>query len=90
VENRLNAFQIKIKTRHDIPMYRLRGYKLRGIMYGQGNIPIEQKEVALPETEAGAEIAIALSFSESLVPLAVKFDVLRSAGFSAYTRNWAP
>jgi beta-galactosidase len=90
VENRLNAFQIKIKTRHDIPMYRLRGYKLRGIMYGQGNIPIEQKEVALPETEVGAEIAIALNFSESLVPLAVKFDVLRSAGFSAYTRNWRP
>jgi beta-galactosidase len=90
VENRLNAFQLKIKTHHDIPMYTLRGYKLRGIMYGQGNIPVEQKEVVLPETEAGAEIAIALSFSESVAPLAVKFDVLRSAGFSAYTRNWRP
>jgi hypothetical protein len=51
---------------------------------------LERKEVVLPETEAGAEIAIALTFSESLGPLAVKFDVLRSAGFSAYTRNWRP
>jgi beta-glucuronidase len=90
VENRVNAFQLKIKTRHNIPIYTLRGYKLRGIMYGQGNIPVEQKEVVLPETEAGAEIAVALSFSESVVPLAVKFDVLRYAGFSAYTRNWRP
>jgi hypothetical protein len=33
-------------------------------MYGQGNIPVEQKEGVLPETEASAEIAIALTFSE--------------------------
>jgi beta-galactosidase len=90
VENRLNAFQLKVKTRHDVPMYTLRGYKLRGIMYGQGDIPVEQKEVVLPEIESGAEIAIALTFSESAVPRGVKFDVLRPAGFSAYTRNWKP
>jgi beta-galactosidase len=90
VENLLNTFQLKIKTRHDVPMYKLRGYKLRGTMYGQGNIPVEQKEVALPEIEPDAEIAIALTFSESVAPLAVKFDVLRPAGYSAYTRNWKP
>ena len=90
VENRLNAFQLKIKTRQDVPRYTLRGYKLRGIVYGQGDIPVEQKEVALPEIEPGAEIAIALTISESVVPLTVKFDVLRPAGFSAYTRNWKP
>jgi beta-glucuronidase len=90
VENRLNAFQLKIKTRHDVPMYTLRGYKLRGIMYGQGHIPVEQKEVALPEIEPGAEISFAITFSESMVPQDVRFDVLRPAGYSAYTRNWNP
>ena len=59
-------------------------------MYGQGDIPVEQKEVALPEIAAGAEIAIALTFSESVVPRGVKFDVLRPTGLSAYTRNWKP
>ena len=90
VENRLNAFQLKIKTRHDVPRYTLRAYKLRGIMYGQGDIPVEQKEVGLPQIEPGAEISIAINFSESAVPQGVKFDVLRPAGFSAYTRNWKP
>jgi beta-galactosidase len=90
VKNRLNAFQLKIKTRHDVPRYTLRGYKLRGIMYGQGDIPVEQKEVGLPQIEPGAEISIAINFSESAVPQGVKFDVLRFAGFSAYTRNWKP
>jgi hypothetical protein len=59
-------------------------------MYGQGDIPIEQKEVALPVIDAGAGIAIALTLSESVVPRGVKFDVLRPAGFSAFTRNWKP
>jgi beta-galactosidase len=90
VENRLNAFQLKVKTRHDVPMYTLRGYRLRGIMYGQGDTPVEQREVALPKIDSGAEIAIALTFSESAVPRGVKFDVLRPTGFSAYTRNWKP
>jgi beta-galactosidase len=90
VENRLNVFQLKVKARHDVPMYTLRGYRLRGIMYGQGDIPVEQKVIALPEIDSGAEVAIALTFSESVVPRDVKFDVLRPAGFSAYTRNWKP
>ena len=90
VENQLNAFQLRLKTRHDVPIYTLRGYKLRGTFYGEGDIPVERQETELPEIAPGAEITANLSFSQSGVPLRVKFDVLRPTGFSAYSRNWKP
>jgi beta-glucuronidase len=90
VENKLNAFQLGLKTRHDVPMYRLRGYKLRGTFYGAGEIPLERKEIELPEIASGAETTTGLTFSQSDVPLLVKFEVLRPTGFSAYTCDWKP
>jgi beta-galactosidase/beta-glucuronidase len=90
VENHLNAFQLGLKTRHDLPMYKLRGYKLRGTFYGEGAIPVERQEVELPEIAAGAETTAALTFSQSGVPLLVKFEVLRPTGFSAYICDWKP
>jgi beta-galactosidase len=90
VENTLNAFRLRIQSRHDVPMYTLRGYKLRGIFYGQDDIPVEQREVELPSVAAGAEISVSLAFNQSTVPRCVKFDVLRPTGFSAYSRSWKP
>ena len=90
VENHLNAFQLGLKTRHDLPMYKLRGYKLRGTFYGEGAIPVERQEVELPEIAAGAETTAALTFSQSGVPLLVKFEVLRPTGFPAYICDWKP
>ena len=90
VENHLNFFQLRLKTRHDVPTYILRGYKLRGTFCGEGGIPIEQHEVELPEIAAGNETTVDLIFSQAAVPLHVKFDILRPTGFSAYFRNWKP
>jgi len=90
VENHLNSFQLRLKTRHDVPAYTLRGYKLRGTSYGQGDIPIERHEVELPEITAGNETTVDLIFSQSDVPLHVTFDVLRPTGFSAFTKTWKP
>ncbi len=90
VENHLNAFHLRLKARHDVPMYTLRGYKLRGTFYGEGDIPVERQETELPEIAPGAEITVNLSFSQSGVPLRVKFDVLRPTGFSASSWNWKP
>jgi len=89
-ENNLNAFQLQLRTRQVVPMYTLRGYKLRGIFYGDGNVPVERQEVELPEIACGTETTVALTFSQSGVPLQVRFDVLRPNGFSAYSRNWKP
>jgi beta-galactosidase len=90
VENQLNAFRLRLKTRNDIPMYTLRGYKLRGIFYGEGDIPVERQEIELQEVASGREITVDLTFSQSGVPLRVNFDVLRPTGFSAYSRSWKP
>jgi beta-galactosidase len=89
-ENHENAFRLQLKTRHDVPMYTLRGYKLRGIFYGEGDVPVERQEVELPEIVSGREISVDLTFSQSGVPLRVTFDVLRPTGFSACSRNWKP
>ncbi len=89
-ENNLNAFHLRLKTRRDVPMYTLRGYKLRGTFYGEGDIPLERQEVELPELASGSETVVDLGFSQSDVPLHVAFGVLRPTGFSAYFRNWKP
>jgi beta-glucuronidase len=89
-ENRVNVFHLRLKTRNDFPMYTLRGYKLRGVFYGEGDVPIERQEAELPEIIPGAEITVDLVFSQTGVPLHVTFDVLRPTGFSACLRNWKP
>ncbi len=45
VEHEQNKFRVLIRTRGDLPRYTLRGYKLRGLFFGQGNIPVERQEV---------------------------------------------
>jgi len=90
VENHLNAFQLRLKTRHDVPTYALRGYKLQGIFYGEGDIPVERQDVELPEIASGGETTVDLKFGQSGAPRHVKFDVLRPTGFSAYSKTWKP
>jgi beta-galactosidase len=90
VENHLNAFHMRLQSRHDVPMYSLRRYKLMGTFYGEGDVPIERQEVELPEIVSGGDIIVDLTFSQSGVPLHVTFDVLRPTGFSAFTKTWRP
>jgi beta-galactosidase len=90
VENQLNAFRVLVRTRRDMPMYTLRGYTLRGVFYGEGDIPVEQQEAEIPETAPGGEVKIELQFVKSGVPLRVRFDVIRPRHFSAYSLEWKP
>jgi hypothetical protein len=61
-------FHLRLKSRRDIPMYRLWGYRLRGLFYGQGMIPVERQEVELPEITPGIETRVDLTFSQSTIP----------------------
>lgn len=88
VLNRGNTFHLKVRSRHDTPRYTLRGYRLRGVCYGQGGIPEEQQEIALPEIAPGAEVTTELTFSQRNVPLRVRFDVIRPTRFSTYSLEW--
>jgi beta-glucuronidase len=90
VEPRMNKFRVLIKTGRDLPMYTLRGYKLQGLCFGQGNIPIERQVVDLPEATPGSETTLELVFTQSETPVHVQFDVLRPTSFSAYSLDWKP
>src|SRR5262249_36928139 len=46
-------FEVNIKVRPDFPRYTLKGYTLRGILFGHGDIPLEQQVVALPHLVPG-------------------------------------
>lgn len=88
VERQLNRFQVSIRVRRDLPMYTLRGYKLRGLLFGQGNIPVEQQEVNLPDAAPGSETKLELVFTQAQIPVHIQFDVLRPTSFSAYFLDW--
>jgi beta-glucuronidase len=90
VEPELNKFQVRIRVRNALPMYTLRGYKLRGLFFGQGNIAVERQEVDLPDAAPGSETKLELVFTQSETPTHVQFDVLRPTSFSAYCLDWKP
>ncbi|MBZ5654463.1 MAG: beta galactosidase jelly roll domain-containing protein [Acidobacteriia bacterium] len=90
VENQLNKFRVFLRTRSNVPRYRLRGYKLRAVFYGQGEVPVDLQEVEMPEVGPGTEAVFDLAFTQSEAPLRVQFDVFRPTGFSAYSLDWKP
>lgn len=90
VEKHSTAFRVRLKPRHELPMYVLRGYRLRGTLYGQGNIPVDRQEVELPDVNPGTEIEVELSFAQTDRPLQIKFEVVRPTGFSARSLDWKP
>lgn len=87
VEGQPKDLKLTVRARKHVPGYTLRGYKLRGIYYGYGEIPIERKEIALPDLSPGQEAALSMGFTES-TPLRIEFDLLRPTGFSAYSVEW--
>jgi beta-galactosidase len=84
-----SALQVVLRTRDHAPAYTLRGYKLRAIVFGFGDIPLERIEASLPDLAPGARTTVPVAFSEKW-PVRIQFDVLRPTGFSAYTKIWKP
>jgi len=62
IDNRGNNFHVQVKTRGDFPRYTLKSYRLRAIFYGEGDIPVEQQEVELPEIAPGGQASIEITF----------------------------
>jgi len=90
VAHELNNFQVLIRVRRDLPMYTLRGYKLRGLFFGQGNIPVERQEVDLPDAAPGSQFKLSIAFTQPAAPLHVQIDILRPTSFSAHSLDWKP
>jgi beta-galactosidase len=88
VENHGNSFRVLVRTRNDLPAYVLRGYLVRGIFYGEGEIPLEQRAEELPAIAPGGEARVELSFSAAKPASRISFDVLRPNGVSARSLDW--
>lgn len=89
VEGKVGELTVRLATRRAIPAYTIRDYKLRALVYGFGDIPIERFEAALPDLEPGQHTTVTVKFNESR-PIQVTLDVLRPAGSSAHTVVWKP
>lgn len=88
-EGILGALNVRLKTRASGPAYALRGYKLRAVVYGFGNIPVERIEAALPDLVPGDQTSLTVRFTEAM-PVRVAIDLLRPMGSSARTVVWKP
>jgi beta-glucuronidase len=85
---RPEALEVRVKTRVTVPAYTLRGYTVRGVAYGFGNIPLERREAKVEALAPGAAAAVGLKFSEKGIAR-IEVDVLRPTGYSARTATWS-
>jgi beta-glucuronidase len=84
-----NSFRVLVRSRGDLPAYVLRGYRVRAVSYGTGEIPLEQQTAELPEIAPGHEALVELAFAGALPAPHIRFDVLRPSGHSALSREFA-
>jgi beta-glucuronidase len=90
VKHEQNKFRVLIRARRDLPSYTLRGYRLSGVFFGEGNIPVEIQEAYLPDLAPGSETRVELAFNRTEAPARVQIHVLRPTSFSAYSMDWKP
>jgi beta-glucuronidase len=80
---------VTLRARRSVPGYTLRGYSVRAVVYGDGAIPVERMEAALPALEPGQEATLKMQF-QAKGPARVQVDLMRPTGFSAHTAEWRP
>jgi beta-glucuronidase len=76
-----------VTTRQTLPAYTLEGYKLRWLVFGFDDLPMEESFAALPRLFPGQQFARRFEFQEKQ-PKRVRVDVVRPTGFSAATAWW--
>jgi beta-galactosidase len=89
-ERRGNKLQALVKVRRDFPAYHLTGYKVHAVLFGAGNIPVELREVNLPDSAPGSETVVELAFSKFEAPVHVEINILRPTSFSSFLIDWKP
>ena len=80
-------FRVRVRTRRQLPGYTLTGYKLRWIVFGFGDLPMERGATELPRLAPGGEVVVLAPVTEQN-SRRVQFDVIRPTGFSAWTEVW--
>ncbi len=87
VSGPVGHLKVTVQARRAVPSYVLRQYKVRAVVYGFGDIPLERPEAPLPELSPGQHASVEIRFTEK-APVRVEIDVLRPTGFSAASRTW--
>ena len=80
---------VSIRTRDSLPTYSINGYSMRAIVYGFGDLPMEQYSVDLPKMAPGEGVIQEVAFEEKN-PKRIRVDIMRPTGFSAGTVWWKP
>lgn len=73
---------VRVRTRKSLPAYTLTGYRVRVIVYANGNLPMEVRESPLPRIPPGGEAAVRISTKQAGAQR-VRIEVLRPTGFLA-------
>jgi beta-glucuronidase len=81
------GFAIDIRTRQTAPAYTLRGYRLRAVLYGAGDIPLEAQEAPIATLRPGQSATATIQFATGS-PKWVRFEIVRPTGFSVATFVW--
>ena len=89
VSGQAGELKVHLVVRSAVPTYTLRAYKLRTLVYGQGDIPVERVETALADLTPGEQASFVVAFSEAS-PVRVELDVLRPTGSSVHSLVWRP
>jgi beta-galactosidase len=77
-----DALVVSVRTRKDLPAYRLEGYALRWTVYGPGGIPLEREDSALPTLDPGASAEVRVE-TKTKDRRRTVLEITRPTGFAA-------
>ena len=81
------ALEVEIRSRAAVPSYTLRGYEVRVVAYGSGNIPVERVGVPIEALAPGESWKSELKLTGTGITR-IEVDLMRPTGFSAQTVVW--
>ena len=83
------ALDVVLHSRTTVPSYTLRGYDLRAVAYGFGNIPVERVAVRIESLAPGESYTARLKLAQAGITR-IQVDLIRPTGFSAHAAVWVP
>ena len=87
VAGKPDALRVDVTARGAVPAYALRGYEIRAVAYGSGEIPVERVGARLETIVPGGLAHVELHFTEAGISR-IQVDAMRPTGFSAWTETW--
>lgn len=81
------VLSLTVTARNAVPAYRLRGYQIRGVAYGFGQIPVERITTPLGTIAPGESAHAELRFTQPGISR-IQVDIMRPTGFSSWTETW--